>query len=213
MPDIKQLHGTVANGRCRDVRLASILRSMESPGRRGLWRSVIVGALFTTAACASSPAVVSRPSPFPRAPAPEWASSADTAHVSAAHALLQTATALRGSPYRLGGTTPTTGFDCSGFVRYVFQQYRLDVPRTVAEQFRVGREVDHARMTAGDLIFFSTTGPGATHVGIVVDPDARTFVHAPGTGSVVRIERFDTPYWQQRVLGVRRLSLDTVSSS
>jgi len=122
--------------------------------------------------------------------------------------LLQTATALLGAPYRFGGTTPQSGFDCSGFVRYVFQQYRVDVPRTAAEQFRVGRDVDATHVASGDLIFFSTTGPGATHVGIVVDPEAHTFVHAPGTGAVVRIERFDTPYWDSRTLGIRRVDID-----
>jgi cell wall-associated NlpC family hydrolase len=123
-------------------------------------------------------------------------------------AVLQTATALLGTPYRFGGESPQGGFDCSGFVRYVFQQVHLDVPRTAAEQYLVGQNVGEAHFTAGDLIFFSTTGPGVTHVGIVVDPLARTFVHAPGTGAVVRIERFDTPYWSARTVGVRRLSIE-----
>lgn len=170
----------------------------------------IAGLLFV-GACASSPSVAVRPTPFPRAPTPAYvlASPVSAAHLFNVRALLETAVSLRGAPYRLGGTTPQAGFDCSGFVRYVFQQYALDVPRTVAEQFRVGREVDRTRTSAGDLIFFSTVGPGATHVGIVVDPEAQTFVHAPGTGSAVRIERFDTPYWQSRMLGVRRVPLES----
>lgn len=119
--------------------------------------------------------------------------------------VLDTAVALLGSRYQLGGTTPAGGFDCSGFVRYVFAAHQLDVPRTVAEQYRVGREVARSHIGVGDLVFFSTTGPGPTHVGIVVDPAAQTFVHAPGTGSVVRVERFDTPYWGRRMLTARRL--------
>jgi cell wall-associated NlpC family hydrolase len=119
--------------------------------------------------------------------------------------VLATAVGLRGSRYQLGGTTPQGGFDCSGFVRYVFAQYRLEVPRTVAEQYRAGHEVARTHIGPGDLLFFSTTGPGATHVGIVVDPVAQTFVHAPGTGAVVRIERFDTAYWRSRMLAARRL--------
>lgn len=122
-------------------------------------------------------------------------------------ALLQTATTLVGSPYRFGGESPQAGFDCSGLVRYVFGQYHVDVPRTAAEQFLVGERVSASRVAPGDLIFFSTIGPGATHVGIVVDPAARTFVHAPGTGSVVRVDRFDTSYWSARTIGARRLSL------
>jgi cell wall-associated NlpC family hydrolase len=115
--------------------------------------------------------------------------------------------ALLGSRYQLGGTSPAGGFDCSGFVRYVFAVHQLDVPRTVAEQYRVGREVARSHIGVGDLVFFSTTGPGPTHVGIVVDPVAQTFVHAPGTGSVVRVERFDTAYWGRRMLAARRLPL------
>lgn len=125
--------------------------------------------------------------------------------------LLETAMALAGSRYVFGGTTPESGFDCSGFVRWVFRQYSTDVPRTVAEQFRVGRAVSDAQVSAGDLLFFSTIGPGATHVGIVVDPVARTFVHAPGSGAVVRVERFDTSYWRNRMLGVRRVPLQSGS--
>lgn len=128
--------------------------------------------------------------------------------VSPVSALLQTATALVGSPYLFGGTSPDTGFDCSGFVRYVFERFHVGVPRTAAEQFEIGRPIAEAQLAPGDLIFFSTIGPGATHVGIVVDPAARTFVHAPGTGAAVRIERFDTGYWQPRTLGARRLALD-----
>lgn len=123
------------------------------------------------------------------------------------HRVLDTAVALRGSRYQIGGATPQSGFDCSGFVRYVFAQYQLDVPRTVAEQYRVGQEVARSHIGVGDLVFFSTTGPGATHVGIVVDPVAQTFVHAPGTGAVVRLERFDTPYWRSRMLAARRLPI------
>jgi len=119
--------------------------------------------------------------------------------------LIETAVALRGARYQLGGVTPQ-GFDCSGFVRYVFALAQVAVPRTVAEQYRTGREIAREDLSAGDLVFFSTTGPGATHVGIVVDPEGHTFVHAPGTGSVVRVERFDTPYWRNRMLGGRRLA-------
>src|SRR5690606_12059792 len=161
------------------------------------------------------PRIGSRAAPFPGAPPQAWASTPalEPLRVSAIGPLLQTAVSLLGSPYRFGGTTPQSGFDCSGFVRYVFEQYRMEVPRTAAEQFRVGRDVAAASVASGDLIFFSTTGPGATHVGIVLDPDAHTFVHAPGTGAVVRIERFDTPYWNSRTLGVRRLPIDAVPTA
>lgn len=174
-----------------------------------------VAILVLAAGCASAPPIGSRPAPFPGAPPQAWASrpALEPLRVSAVGPLLQAAVSLLGSPYRLGGTTPQSGFDCSGFVRYVFGQFSMEVPRTAAEQFRVGRDVAATSIARGDLIFFSTTGPGATHVGIVLDPDARTFVHAPGTGAVVRIERFDTPYWNSRTLGVRRLPIDAIPTA
>lgn len=156
-------------------------------------------------ACASTGPIGARPAAFPGASPHTWAAARDAGGEAVMRSVLDTAVALRGSRYQLGGTTPQTGFDCSGFVRYVFARYQLDVPRTVAEQYGVGHEVGLSHIGVGDLVFFSTTGPGATHVGIVVDPVAQTFVHAPGTGSVVRVERYDTPYWNSRMLSARRL--------
>ena len=121
-------------------------------------------------------------------------------------ALVQTAVGLRGIPYRLGGEEPVGGFDCSGLVRYVFEQHNVPVARTVAEQYLEGRRVSIDDVQAGDLIFFSTVGPGATHVGIVLGTvGPGEFVHAPGEGGSVRVERYDTPYWRSRIVGVRRL--------
>jgi cell wall-associated NlpC family hydrolase len=109
---------------------------------------------------------------------------------------------LQGVRYRLGGEEPAGGFDCSGLVRYVFQHHQLEMPRTVAEQYSVGRRVNTRDIRPGDLLFFSTTGRGATHVGIAIGEGE--FVHAPGTGAVVRTDRYDAPYWRERVVGVRR---------
>jgi cell wall-associated NlpC family hydrolase len=121
-------------------------------------------------------------------------------------AVLETALGLLGTKYRYGGQTPDTGFDCSGFVSYVLRQHAVDLPRTVAEQYAAGRSVAQDEIQAGDLVFFTTTGPGATHVGMVVSTGARwEFVHAPADGASVRIERFDAGYWQQRWIGARRV--------
>jgi cell wall-associated NlpC family hydrolase len=120
-----------------------------------------------------------------------------------ARAVLETALALRGTPYQFGGMDPDSGFDCSGFVRYVFLQHALHLPRTVTEQFLIGRDIGIDGIAAGDLIFFTTVTPGASHVGIALDSGA--FVHAPGSGSVVRVERLDAPYWRSRLVGAKRL--------
>ena len=90
--------------------------------------------------------------------------------------LRSTALSFRGAPYRNGGTTPE-GFDCSGFVQYVFGLHGVAMPRETREQFRIGRTVDRDDLVPGDLVFFTTVAPGASHVGIVIDRDQ--FVHAP----------------------------------
>lgn len=142
------------------------------------------------------PAITATPLPGP----PRARSSAE----AAADALVDTALAYRGVPYVLGGDDPKTGFDCSGLVRYVFAAHAIVVPRTVAEQFRIGLPIRLADLEPGDLVFFSTTGHGATHVGIAVSRDE--FVHAPNSKGVVRVEPVDSPYWHDRFVGARRVS-------
>jgi cell wall-associated NlpC family hydrolase len=120
--------------------------------------------------------------------------------------VIASALALRGTPYRFGGATPETGFDCSGLVAYVLRLQAIDMPRTVAGQFAFGRPVSRADLRTGDLVFFSTTGRGATHVGIAVQVSgAPAFVHAPADGSTVRIDQLDAPYWHTRWVGARRV--------
>lgn len=162
---------------------------------------LVVGCLVLAAAggCASG-RTAATPLAFPGALGPAPGIGAEVAE-----AVLSTALAVRGTAYRLGGADPDAGFDCSGLVRYAFRAHRLELPRTVAEQFREGIAVDRRQASPGDLLFFATIADGPSHVGIVVD---RTrFVHAPGTGQVVRVERFDTPYWEDRLLAVRRPAL------
>ena len=113
-----------------------------------------------------------------------------------------TALGLRGAPYKNGGADPN-GFDCSGFVWYVFEQHGLSLPRTVEDQFRAGGTISPQDLLAGDLVFFSTTAPGPSHVGIVVGGDS--FVHAPSSSGVVRVERLGTAYWAARYIGARRI--------
>ena len=113
-----------------------------------------------------------------------------------------TALALRGTPYRDGGAD-RTGFDCSGFVWYVFAQHGVALPRTVSAQAGTGSKIDPADLRPGDLLFFATTSSGASHVGIAVGGDS--FVHAPSSNGVVRVERLSAGYWAARFLGARRV--------
>lgn len=119
------------------------------------------------------------------------------------YALSGTALSLRGAPYRSGGGDPN-GFDCSGFVRYVYQQHGVAMPREVREQYRVGKTVDRSSLEPGDLVFFSTTTPGASHVGIIVGGDQ--FVHAPSERGVVRVENLSAQYWASRYVGAKRVN-------
>jgi cell wall-associated NlpC family hydrolase len=179
--------------------------------------AMTAGAL--SAACASTGAI-STPRPFPTAPLPPSSPRTSgspslpgpatppgpAAAIPEPDAIVQMALSFQGVAYRLGGEDPAGGFDCSGLVRYVFEQHRVDVPRTVAEQYQLGRRVQIQDAQAGDLVFFSTIGPGATHVGIALgSAGPGEFVHAPGDGGAVRVERFDSPYWRSRIVGVRRL--------
>lgn len=119
------------------------------------------------------------------------------------YALAGTALSLRGAPYRNGGSDPK-GFDCSGLIQYVFSRYNLFVPREVRDLYRMGQELKPDELTAGDLVFFSTTEPGASHVGMAIGGDQ--FVHAPSSTGVVRVEHLSANYWSQRFLGARRLN-------
>jgi cell wall-associated NlpC family hydrolase len=113
-----------------------------------------------------------------------------------------TALSLRGLPYREGGSDPA-GFDCSGFTQYVFAQYGVSLPREVREQFRFGQAVAPEDVAPGDLVFFTTISPGASHVAIAVGGDE--FVHAPSASGVVRVEHLSATYWSQRYVGARRI--------
>jgi cell wall-associated NlpC family hydrolase len=119
-------------------------------------------------------------------------------------ALLETALGQVGTPYRLGGDSPGAGFDCSGFVTWVFAQHGLSLPRTVLDLFGVGQTLgENEPLSGADLVFFETKGPGVSHVGIALG-DGR-FVHAPSSRGAVRVEALDSEYWSRRYIGARRL--------
>ncbi|CAJ0709970.1 MULTISPECIES: C40 family peptidase [Ralstonia] len=114
------------------------------------------------------------------------------------------AMALVGTPYRYGGNTPDSGFDCSGLVRYVVQRAAsVNLPRTAAEMGRRGTSLDRRDVASGDLVFFNTTGQPNSHVGIYVGQNR--FVHAPATGGTVRLEDMTKSYWANRYGGARRV--------
>jgi cell wall-associated NlpC family hydrolase len=109
-----------------------------------------------------------------------------------------------GIPYLWGGGSPVIGFDCSGFVAYVFREaLHLDLPRVSYDQARTSQPIDDGDLRAADLVFFNTLRREFSHVGIYVG--RQRFVHAPATGAFVRIERLGGEYWRARYNGARRV--------
>jgi hypothetical protein len=109
-----------------------------------------------------------------------------------------------GIRYKRGGTSPESGFDCSGFVQHVYRNtVGMLLPRTAAEMAANSTKIDKAELQPGDLVFFNTLKRAFSHVGIYVG-DGK-FVHAPSSGGVVRVESMNIPYWQTRFNGARRV--------
>lgn len=184
--------------------------------------ALVVMLAVTSGACAVRAGV---PRPFPGASLPPGAREAPTDRVEVPSdqpatpptvdpfpeptapptfaAAVATALEYLGVPYRNGGSDPS-GFDCSGFVQYVFARIGAMLPREVRDQYRVGRKIDFDDVRAGDLLFFETVSRGASHVGMALG-DGR-FVHAPSSRGVVRVEPYTASYWARRFVGARRVT-------
>ena len=119
--------------------------------------------------------------------------------------LVVTAMGFLGVPYRLGGTSAETGFDCSGFVRAIYSQTMGKMlPRVSAEQAHATQQIDRSDLKPGDLVFFNTMRRAFSHVGIYVG-DGK-FIHAPRSGAQVRVEDMGVAYWARRFNGARRVA-------
>jgi cell wall-associated NlpC family hydrolase len=119
--------------------------------------------------------------------------------------LVSAAIGLMGSPYRRGGNSTDTGFDCSGFTRHVFETgLGVTLPRTSREQARAASLVPVTReqLRPGDLVFFNTVQAAFSHVGIYLGD--HKFIHAPRTGGQIRVEDLRVGYWHTRFDGGRR---------
>ncbi|QGY38962.1 glycoside hydrolase [Pseudodesulfovibrio cashew] len=121
-----------------------------------------------------------------------------------AAAVIRTARVLLGAPYKWGGTSPKTGFDCSGFVWFVYHQNGINLPRISWQQFGVGEAVGFEDIRPGDLLFHKVDkGAKSLHVGIVTDRG--TFIHAPSSGKRVMESLLSNEYWRTHFIGARRL--------
>jgi len=165
-----------------------------------------VTALFVTSLAITSPVVTAQDSAavsFTNAATTKVKSAAASA-LKSAQDLASTALDLIGIRYKWGGNTPETGLDCSGLVRYVFQQVTgVTLPRTAKDMSRLGTEVAVTDLQPGDLVFFNTRRFAFSHVGIYLGDDR--FIHAPRSGAEVEIAELDNSYWRQHFNGARRL--------
>lgn len=119
------------------------------------------------------------------------------------------ARSLVGNPYRYGATG-SGGFDCSGLVNQIFARFGWDLPRSSKAMFQVGvvveRQQGYEDLRPGDLVFFATGGGGrVSHVGILLDPDTLTFIHASSGRRRVVLDKLSARYYRQRYLGARRI--------
>lgn len=118
--------------------------------------------------------------------------------------LVVNAMGFLGVPYKRGGNTVETGFDCSGFVRAIYEQsIGLILPRRAEQQAAVTQNIDRSELKPGDLVFFNTMRRTFSHVGIYVGEGR--FIHSPKPGAEVRVENMAVSYWASRFDGARRV--------
>jgi cell wall-associated NlpC family hydrolase len=178
------------SGICHDdIRSAALNRAILSAGM-----SLALAACATT-----SREIPHSPDALPSVEIPVQSAPSPT------RVMIDSATSMIGQPYRFGGATPG-GFDCSGLVFYAAANAGIRVPRTAAEQLRVGSPVKRAELRAGDLVFMHLSSK-ELHVAIALDP--QLFVHAPSSGGRVRVDSLlARPYAKAFIAARRVVSFD-----
>lgn len=132
-------------------------------------------------------------------------------HATRGDYLVRTALTYRGLPYRWGGTSPRSGFDCSGMVQFVCAKWGILLPRAARAQFKQGKPVKRSELQPGDLVFFKNTyRHGLSHVGIYVGEGL--FIHASGQRTGVMLSHLDKGYHLNHWAGARRLDLSKLPS-
>lgn len=128
------------------------------------------------------------------------------------HPIIGEALDQLGIRYRYGGSSPDTGFDCSGLVAYTAERaLGLKLPRNASAMAALGMSIDKPQLQPGDLVFFNTLGRRYSHVGIYLGDER--FVHSPSAGGVVRIEKMTMKYWAKRYNGARRLDGNLIAAA
>lgn len=118
--------------------------------------------------------------------------------------IVKTAYSQMGQKYRSGGDSPSKGFDCSGLIWWTYQKHGIKVPRITVDQASAGRSVNRSQAKPGDIVVFRIgSSPRGLHTGIYTGNN--TFIHSPRRGERVRMESMEIPYWDKKLIGVRRL--------
>jgi cell wall-associated NlpC family hydrolase len=176
--------------------------------------AVLLG--LVTIQCLAAPADEDMPPPVPVSASllAQWSGSL-TGQLSVARQsvgekageMLGQAMGLLGVPYRRGGTSEETGFDCSGFVRHLYEKsFGRLLPRRADEQAKATESIDRSELKPGDLVFFNTMKRAFSHVGIYMG-DGK-FIHAPRAGKAIRVDDMRSAYWQKRFNGARRVQTE-----
>ena len=174
---------------------------MSKIHRKLLAAVVLLGSLHMGPVLAQS---LTESEPLPKS----FASTVSSAVVDKTETLINNAMQLIGVRYRWGGNTPQSGLDCSGFVRYVFNDtFGFLLPRKSAQMSKVGLEIGKEELRPGDLVFFNTMRHAFSHVGIYVGDNK--FIHAPSRGKSIRVDDMTKVYWEKRYNGARRVENST----
>ena len=132
----------------------------------------------------------------------EYAADSSDGSVRLREEIVRTAGRYVGVPYRWGGESPRTGFDCSGLTMVVYRLNGLNLPRSSRQQWKVGRRIDQSQLQKGDLVFFATRGDSnVSHVGIYTGRNK--FLHAPGRGRRIQSASLSSKYYRARYVGAR----------
>ncbi|WP_235753835.1 C40 family peptidase [Psychrobacillus sp. INOP01] len=138
-----------------------------------------------------------------------FAGNTEAASTVASNEIVSSAKSLVGIKYRYGGTTKT-GFDCSGYIGYVYKSKGIYLARTAAGMYNSGKTVNKANLAVGDLVFFNTSGKGVSHVGMYIG--SGKFIHA-STSKGVRVDKLNDPYyWGKKYVGAKRVATVTVAN-
>ena len=160
---------------------------------------IIAAALGLAAGCSSKSAPKAKPSVQA-----QKTGQVRISHIKqeqGAQELMLHSMSLVGTPYKYGGSSSATGFDCSGMIQYVYQNaLGVSLPRTARDMAAASRSIAPARLQTGDLVFFNTSGSSKySHVGLYIGNGE--FIHAPSSRGTIRTEKLSNPYFSQRFTG------------